>query len=109
MDFVLTGVTNRNNIREFAFVRVDKNHNRVPFRVDADLTLVHRYAIPLQELPLLCRRLLEAQADDATAQAIRLTEEKMSARATQRTLELAAAKNARKTPRRTSAKSIQNQ
>ena len=58
MQFALAGFSQADNVRQYFFdVVEDRNRKRVA--VAADLILVHQYGIPLQELPLLCRRLLE--------------------------------------------------
>jgi len=59
MQFVLTGFTQEVGFRVFAFARVEAGAIRIPFTVRADMALVRRYAIPMQELPLLCRGILE--------------------------------------------------
>src|SRR5262245_53888320 len=59
MTFVLTGVRTFDNIRRYYFDVVGEDRSRQHVTVGADLDLIHRYRIPLQELPLLCRRLLE--------------------------------------------------
>lgn len=59
MQFILTGFTQDVGFRVFAFEGVGENRVRTPFTVRADLGLIRRYGIPIQELPLLCRSLLE--------------------------------------------------
>jgi hypothetical protein len=60
MEFVLIGFRTENNIRRYAFDAVSSSHVRTHVTVGADLRLAREYRIPLQELPLLCRRLLES-------------------------------------------------
>jgi hypothetical protein len=62
MEFVLAGFRQFDNIRRFYFDAVGEDRIRQQITVGADLNLIRRYKIPLQELPLLCRRLLEGQA-----------------------------------------------
>jgi len=59
MQFILTGFTQDLGFRVFAFEGVGENRVRTPFTVRADLNLIRRYGIPIQELPPLCRDLLE--------------------------------------------------
>ena len=59
MEFVLIGFRQEKNIRRYAFDAVSSSHVRTHVTVGADLSLARAYRIPLQELPLLCRRLLE--------------------------------------------------
>jgi hypothetical protein len=58
-DFTLAGFSQEGSIRHFSFrcVNVDRSHS--DFMVDADTDLIRSYGISLQDLPLLCRRLLE--------------------------------------------------
>jgi len=62
MEFVLTGFKQFDNIRQYHFDAVGEDRSRQPVTVGADLSLIRRYGIPLQELPLLCRLLLERRA-----------------------------------------------
>ena len=70
MDFVLTGFRQEANIRRFAFQRVAGDHSRTEFTVSADMSLLVKHKIPLQELPLLCRALLEDQQQTGPAKAV---------------------------------------
>ena len=60
MVFALTGMSNERNLRRFRFELVGRGVPRTAIVVVADMVLVRRYEIPLQELPLLCLRLLES-------------------------------------------------
>jgi hypothetical protein len=62
MEYVLTGFKQDENIRLFAFDGIDGVRTRARFTVGVDISLIRKYAISLQELPLLCRHLLEGQA-----------------------------------------------
>jgi len=64
MEFTLVGFSQNSNIRRFAFKGVAADRTRRMFVVGADLTLISKHSIPLQELPLLCRQLLEGRGDD---------------------------------------------
>jgi hypothetical protein len=59
-NFVLTGFSHDLGFRVFEFACVDKERIRTRYTVRADLTLVRKYGVHIQELPLLCRRLLDA-------------------------------------------------
>ena len=59
MEFVLTGFRQDRSMRHYAFESVSAERKREACSVCADLSLLHKHKIPLQEVPLLCRRLLE--------------------------------------------------
>lgn len=77
MEFVLTGFRQDANVRRFAFQRVAGDHSRTEFTVSADMSLLVKHKIPLQELPLLCRALLEDQQQTGPAKAVTFTETDM--------------------------------
>jgi hypothetical protein len=59
MQFVLVGFTQEEGFRVFAFEGIGEDRSRTKFTVRADLALIRGYEIRVQELPLLCRALLE--------------------------------------------------
>jgi hypothetical protein len=59
MQFILTGFTQSTGFRVFAFERIGADRTRTPFTVRTDLELIRKYGLRGQELPLLCRALLE--------------------------------------------------
>ena len=59
MQFILTGFTQDKEFRVFAFEGIAADRVRTPFTVRADLSLSRTYGIRLQELPLMCRAILE--------------------------------------------------
>jgi len=61
MIFVLTGVAHEHNARRFTFELAGRGAARIKIVVVADMGLVRKYEIPLQELPLLCLRLIEGR------------------------------------------------
>ena len=61
MEYVLTGVEQSENIRSYGFAEIDRTLRRAGFTVAVDISLLRKYAIPLQELPLLCLHFLETQ------------------------------------------------
>jgi hypothetical protein len=110
MQFILTGFTQDTGFRVFAFEGVAVGQIRTVFTVKADLALSRRYGIAMQELPLLCRSLLDRQ--DETSEndesdklasdkhALTFSEEEMRACADKRAADRALAALKRKTPRR---------
>lgn len=59
MQFILTGFTHDMGCRVFEFDRLGEDGMRTKCTVRADLALIRRYGIQIQELPLLCRGLLD--------------------------------------------------
>jgi hypothetical protein len=59
MQYILTGFTQDLGFRVFAFERIGEDRLRTRFTVRADLALIRRYGIRLQDLPLMCRGLLD--------------------------------------------------
>ena len=59
MNFFLTGFSSDLGFRVFEFEGVGEDKSRTDFWVRADLALIKDYGIRVQELPLLCRGLLE--------------------------------------------------
>jgi hypothetical protein len=66
--------------------------------VAVDLTLLHKHGIPLQEVPLLCCRPLDSDAQDEPFSSLTLTEGDMLLHAAHREREQAEAKMKRKPP-----------
>ena len=62
MTFVLSCFRTFGNVRQFYFEAVGADRSRLEVTVGVDLNLIRRYGITLQELPLLCWRLLEERA-----------------------------------------------
>ena len=58
-NFVLKEFRQVADFRVFTFERIAADYSRLPFTVRADLALARRHRIPLQELPLLCKVLLD--------------------------------------------------
>jgi len=105
MQFILTGFTQDTGFRVFAFEGVAVGQIRTVFTVRADLALSRRYGIAMQELPLLCRSLLDRQEessenDAVTEHALTFTEDEMRACADKRAADRALAALKRKAPRR---------
>jgi hypothetical protein len=77
MQFLLTGFSQDMGFRVFAFERIAEDRTRTPFTVKTDLALTRRYGIRLQELPLLCRAVLERPHEDGEKRAFAYAEEDM--------------------------------
>lgn len=75
--FLLTGFSQIEGFRVFEFECVREDRSRLAYTVRADLALLRRYDIQVQELPLLCRRLLEQAPTDATTRSLVFTEASM--------------------------------
>jgi len=77
MHFVLTGFNQVKEFRVFAFEGVAANWARMAFTVRTNLALTRLYGIRLQELPLLCRAVLERREDADQERAFTYGEEDM--------------------------------
>jgi len=100
LQFILTGFTQELGFRVFAFERLGGDRVRTRCTVKADLVLVRRYGIRLQELPLMCRGLLE-QGDDSEAMPTMIfSEDQMRVCANERAAAKEGAAHKRKAPRR---------
>lgn len=77
MQFVLNGFNQANGFRIFTFERVATDRTRTLFTVKTDVALTQHYGIRLQELPLLCRAVLEQHHEDDTRRAFTYTEDDM--------------------------------
>jgi len=77
MQYILTGFTHDVGFRVFAFEGVGEDRVRTAYRVRADLALIRKYGIPMQELPLLCRKILEQQNESHTQRDFTYTEAAM--------------------------------
>ena len=99
MRYILNGFTQELGSRVFAFERLDSDFGRTAYTVRADLALIRRYGIRVQELPLLCRALLERR-DDGETRTWTFTEEEMGLHAKDSEAARAEAARKRKPPRR---------
>jgi len=106
MQFMLAGFTQEIGFRVFAFEGVGADRMRTSFTVRADLALIRRYGIQVQDLPLLCRSLLERRDESAATNVFTFTEEEMRACATERAAVREAAAHKRKPPRRPSGENL---
>jgi hypothetical protein len=78
MQYILTGFTQDLGFRVFAFERIGDDRLRTRFTVRADLALIRRYGIRLQDLPLMCRGLLDRAAEGDEKRTLIFTEDEMS-------------------------------
>ncbi|MGA2578603.1 MAG: hypothetical protein ABSH24_21525 [Bryobacteraceae bacterium] len=106
MQFILTGFTQDLGCRVFAFEGINVDRIRTPFTVRADLALIRRYGIQIQELPLLCRSVLERRDEASEAQTFTFTEDEMRTWATARATAKDEAAQRRKPPRRHSTEGL---
>jgi hypothetical protein len=77
MNFILTGFRQDAEYRVFDFEGIADDRSRSAFAVRADLGLIRQFGIRVQELPLLCRALLDQMGDVPGRHAITFTAEKM--------------------------------
>jgi hypothetical protein len=102
MQFILTGFTQDKGFRVFAFEGIALDRIRTAFTVRADLALIRIYGIKVQELPLLCRSLLERSEDGKETHTMTFTEEEMRLHANTCAAARDAAAQKRKPPRQPS-------
>jgi hypothetical protein len=100
MQFILTGFTHDLGFRVFAFEGVGEDRVRTQFHVRADLALIRRYGIRVQELPLLCRALLEHCEDVVETHNFTYSEDDMRLHEKDNVASRNAAAAKRKLPRR---------
>jgi hypothetical protein len=80
MHFVLNGFSEDSGFRVFTFDGIPADRLqlvRMPFTVRIDLALSRKHGIRLQELPLLCRSVLERGDGDPDKRSFTYTEEDM--------------------------------
>jgi hypothetical protein len=104
MQYVLTGFTHDMGFRVFAFEGIGQDRVRTPYSVKADLALTRRYGIRMQELPLLCRAILERRNEGEQQRTFIYTEADMCTQADVRAQDAAA--NKRKTPRKPPSENV---
>jgi hypothetical protein len=92
MQYSFTGFRDNTGIRVFAFERTETDRSRTQFTVSMDLARVRSYGILMQELPLLCRKLLEKCDQDGVERTLTYTEENMRVYASDCALARAAAR-----------------
>jgi len=106
MRFILTGFTQDVGFRVFAFSGVATDAARTDYTVRADLSLIRRYDIRMQELPLLCRGLLERCEAGGEKRHLTFTEEEMQVHAKECTATRLAAAAKRRPPRKPTGENL---
>jgi hypothetical protein len=96
--FILNGFKQDAGFRLFAFQCVEVDNSRTDLTVRVDLSLIRVYGICVQDLPLLCRGLLERRTDSEAVRALTFTEGDMRQHRADRIIAEEAAKK-RKQPR----------
>jgi hypothetical protein len=76
--FTLMGFDQKSGVRQYAFQGTAAGI-RTNFTVGVDMALVQTFGIHIQELPLLCRELLEKQVEGVETHALTLTDKEMRA------------------------------
>ena len=100
MQFILTGFRQEMGFRVFAFEGIGQDRTRTEFTVRTDVALTRSYGIHLQELPLLCRELLDRHDEGEEQRSFTYTEADMRLHANDRAAARDAVKQKRKPPRR---------
>ena len=77
MDFLLVGFKEGSDVRHFRFECVGPDRLRRTVVIHADMALARKHEIRMQELPLLCRRLLESIDEGEITDAVTFTEDHM--------------------------------
>jgi hypothetical protein len=77
MEFKLLGFSEVGAVRRFVFKKAG-DPTDPPFTVIADLALVRKFNVPLQDLPSLCARLLEAGGEHPAATTLFVTDAHLS-------------------------------
>ncbi len=106
MQFVLTGFTHETGARVYAFERLGEDKVRTHCTVRADLTLARRYGIAIQELPLLCRSVLDRCEEIGEMGSFIFTEEEMQVCASERAAARALAASKRKPPHKPTGENV---
>jgi hypothetical protein len=101
MQFMLKGFTQDSVCRVFEFDCIGPSQPRTQFTVCADLNLARRHGIRVQELPLLCRSVLESREAPDEARAFIFTEQKMIAYVKECTVAKELAAQKKKSPGKT--------
>ncbi|HWC95172.1 MAG TPA: hypothetical protein VG456_00445 [Candidatus Sulfopaludibacter sp.] len=98
----MTGFSEESGVRRFKFKGTFANRTNEEFMVETDVALARKYSIPLQELPLLCRRLLEKDSELLNRRLIVFDEQLMREHSDQRAAAERASHERRKAHRRPS-------
>ncbi len=77
MQFVLVGFSHDLGFRVFSFEGIAPDRTRTRFAVRTDLALIRDYGIRVQELPILCRGLLERRDESRRERTLTFSAEEM--------------------------------
>ncbi len=77
MQFILVGFKQDIGFRVFTFESVAADKVRTEYKIRADLSLAQKHGIRIQELPLLCRALLERGGEEEKNRPTLFTEDEM--------------------------------
>ncbi len=97
--FILTGFSQTAAIRIYAFEGIGAGRQRSDYTVKVDLALIPGYGIRIQDLPMLCRDLLQQRVEPDVISALTLTEEDMRSHAERREIAREEASQKKKPPR----------
>jgi len=78
VQYLLTGFTQDTGVRVFAFYGIAADWARTAYSVKADLALARKHGIQMQELPLLCRAVLERRSESDDQRDFTFTEGDMT-------------------------------
>lgn len=78
VQFIFTGFTQDAEVRVFAYEDTGRDRIGLRYSVRVDLTLARRYGIQPQELPLMCRGMLERCDRSVLGDVISFTEQEMN-------------------------------
>ena len=96
--FLLTGFTQAAGIRIYAFEgRIDAK--RIDYTVEVDLALIPGFGIRIQDLPLLCRELLQQRSQPDEIRPVVFTEQRMRSHAEKLAIAREEAEHRKKQPR----------
>jgi hypothetical protein len=108
MQNTLVGFTHDNGFRVFSFDRVGEDRVRTRCTVRADMALIRAHGIRVQELPLLCRGLLDRCEEGSAIQSFTFEEVDMRHCADERTTLREEAAKKRKPWRRPAGEAVNN-
>ena len=100
MEFTMTGFNEESGVRRYKFKGTFVDRTSREFTVETDVALARKFGIGLQELPLLCRRLLEKDVERLNVSTIIFSEELMREHSDQCAAADRAAQEKRKAHRR---------
>jgi hypothetical protein len=98
LQFLLTGFTQAAGIRIYAF-EGRSDATRIGYTVEVDLALIPEYGIRIQDLPLLCRELLQQRVQPDESSACVFTEQRMRSHAEKLAMAREEAEQRKKQPR----------